>query len=109
MRLSDVRLDDPDLFLRSVPHEMFRVLRREAPVHFHEEKDGPGFWVVSRYADVKHVSKRTDLFSSERRGTMLTDPGPEDLPLPVRVRVVQEQVEAAAPQRLREVPAVVGG
>ena len=32
MRLSDVNLTDPDIFERGVPHEMFKVLRKEAPV-----------------------------------------------------------------------------
>jgi cholest-4-en-3-one 26-monooxygenase len=80
MRLSDVKLDDPSVFQKEVPHEMFRLLRREAPVHFHQEDDGPGFWVISRYHDLKHVSKHPELFSSQLQGTMLEDPEPDDLP-----------------------------
>ena len=37
MSLSDVDLANPDSFVAAVPHEMFRVLRREAPVYFHPE------------------------------------------------------------------------
>src|SRR5947207_12571610 len=80
MRLADIDLTDPDVFQRGTPHEMFRVLRRESPVHWHEEKGGPGFWAITKYEDVKFVSKRPDLFSSERQGTMLRDPSPTDLP-----------------------------
>ena len=36
MQLSDVNLNDLDAFEHDVPHEMFEVLRREAPVHWHE-------------------------------------------------------------------------
>jgi len=80
MKLSDVKLDDPAVFQRGVPHEAFRLLRREAPVHFHEEEGGPGFWVISRYHDLKYVSKNPEIFSSHVQGTMLRDPEPDDLP-----------------------------
>src|SRR5206468_3309768 len=52
MQLSDVDLADKDNFVRAVPHEMFSVLRREAPVRWQDEPDGSGFWAVTRYADV---------------------------------------------------------
>ena len=80
MRLSDVNLTDPDIFQQGTPHEMFRVLRREAPVFWHEEPDGPGFWAVTRYHDLKWVSKNPGLFSSARQGTLRQDPVPNDLP-----------------------------
>ena len=80
MRLSDVNLTDPDIFERGVPHEMFKVLRKEAPVFWHEEANGPGFWAITKYADVREVSKNPGLFSSERQGTMVRDPLAHDLP-----------------------------
>ena len=43
MNLSEVDLMNLDAFERGVPHEMFRVLRNESPVHWHEEQGGPGF------------------------------------------------------------------
>jgi cholest-4-en-3-one 26-monooxygenase len=69
MRLEDVELHDPDVWVRGVPRDAFALLRREAPVHFHAEPDGPGFWVVSRYEDVRHVSKHPEIFSSQAGGT----------------------------------------
>jgi cholest-4-en-3-one 26-monooxygenase len=81
MQLSDVDLTNLDAFEEDVPHEMFRVLRREAPVFFHAEKEGPGFWVVSRYADLKQISKQPGLYSSERQGTLIRDPRSQDLPM----------------------------
>src|SRR4029434_7954478 len=57
MQLRGVNLTDPDIFEQGVPHEMFRILRREAPVYWHEEPDGPGFWAITKYHDLKFVSK----------------------------------------------------
>ncbi|MDX2169753.1 MAG: cytochrome P450 [Deltaproteobacteria bacterium] len=80
MDLSQVNLTDADLFQRGTPHDMFRVLRREAPVYRHPEPNGPGFWAVTKYHDLKWVSKNPGLFSSERQGTLREDPAPTDLP-----------------------------
>jgi cholest-4-en-3-one 26-monooxygenase len=80
MQLRGVNLTDPDIFQQGVPHEMFRVLRREAPVYWHEEPNGPGFWAVTKYHDLKTVSKQPGLFSSWRQGTLREDPPPNDLP-----------------------------
>jgi cholest-4-en-3-one 26-monooxygenase len=79
MQLDDVRLTDPEIFAQAVPHDMFRVLRREAPIFRHPEADGPGFWAITKHADVKHVSRTPELFSSERQGVMLRDPAPHEL------------------------------
>ena len=57
-------LRDPDLYLQSAPHEVFARLRREQPVYWNPEADGPGFWSLTRYADIVEVSRRPDLFSS---------------------------------------------
>jgi len=80
MQLRGVNLTDPDIFQKGTPHEMFRVLRQEAPVYWHEEADGPGFWAITKYHDLKFVSKNPNLFSSARQGTMRQDPAPHDLP-----------------------------
>jgi cholest-4-en-3-one 26-monooxygenase len=47
------------------PHDQFAWLRANAPVHWHEGE--PGFWAVTRYEDVVHISRHSDLFSSYRR------------------------------------------
>jgi cytochrome P450 len=61
-----VRIDlkDPGLFERDEFGEVFSWLRANEPVHWHEEKDGPGFWVLSRYTDIVHAYGDDDLFSS---------------------------------------------
>ena len=81
MQIRGVNLTDPDIFEQGVPHEMFRVLRREAPVYWHDEPDGgKGFWAVTKYHDLKYVSKNPGLFSSARQGTLRQDPSEADLP-----------------------------
>ena len=58
--------------------ETFRRLRAEAPTCFMEEPEipdfgqGPGFWSLTRHADVMHVSRHPDLFCSGR-GTNIPD------------------------------------
>ena len=58
MTLEDVNLADPGNFVASVPHEMFALLRREAPVWFHPEtEDTQGFWCIVKYADLVELSR----------------------------------------------------
>ena len=52
--------------MTGVPHGAFERLRAEAPVHWHDEPDGPGFWAVTRYDDVVLVNRDNELFSSAR-------------------------------------------
>ena len=79
MRLAEIDLYDPDLFVAAVPHDAFRLLRKEAPVHFLKEPNGPGFWAVTKYEDVVNISKDPQRFSSARGGTNIQDYPPEDL------------------------------
>ena len=74
MTLTDtIDLSDHDAFLDAVPYEWFRTLRREAPVYFNPEPDGPGFYAVTRYADIREVHRNVDIYSSEIGGTSLED------------------------------------
>lgn len=65
--LSTIELKDPDVYLHGVPHESFRLLREHDPVHWHEESDGPGFWAITKHADVVAISKDAARFSSAAR------------------------------------------
>jgi cytochrome P450 len=64
--LEGVDLADPELYATGDPHSLWRLLRRERPVHWNAESDGPGFWAVTRYADAMQVYRDTETFSSER-------------------------------------------
>lgn len=70
-------LTDHDVYTHGIPHATFRRLRDESPVSFTEERDGRGFWSVTRYDDVLYVSRHTELFSSAA-GIRLEDMDPEE-------------------------------
>jgi cholest-4-en-3-one 26-monooxygenase len=70
---------DLDSYQRAIPHDVFGRLRKESPVNFNPEPGGPGFWAVTKYADVVTISKDPKTFSSARGGTNLTELAPEDL------------------------------
>ena len=56
----------------TVPHDQFDRLRREAPVYWHPEHDGgPGFWALTKHADVKRCSHDWRTFSSELGATFI--------------------------------------
>jgi cholest-4-en-3-one 26-monooxygenase len=57
---------------RGVPHDQFDRLRREAPVYWHHENDGgPGFWAVTKHADVRGVSHDWETYSAELGSTFI--------------------------------------
>lgn len=72
MDLADIDLLE-DTWARGVPHDQFERLRSEAPVFWHAEPEGPGFWAVTRHADVVAVSRDPATFSSERGSTFVDD------------------------------------
>ena len=69
-----IDLISPDQWVRGVPHEQFAWLRQNAPVYWHASQDPaiPGFWALTRHADVQAVSRDIDHFSSQRGGVFLT-------------------------------------
>ncbi len=78
MSLSHIDLTDPDVFQEGAPHHWFKELRREDPVYWHEEEEGPGFWCITKYEDLRYVSRNPLLFSSQAGGTMMRDPTPQE-------------------------------
>ncbi len=75
----DVDLCDPDVFVEGIPYDTFERLRTEAPVYWHPEPDGRGFWAITRYDDLMAISKDPLTFSSARGGTNLFDVPEGDL------------------------------
>lgn len=55
------------------PWEQYAWLREHAPVFWHPEVEGPGFWAVTRYEDVRRISRQPKRFSSYARGVMLAE------------------------------------
>lgn len=76
--LPDVDLVDIDGFRGGLPFADFARMREEAPVMWHPEpRGGPGFWAVTRFADVQRVNNDPATFSSERGGILMALPPPE--------------------------------
>ena len=66
--LSAIELKDPDVYVDGVPHASFRLLREHDPVHWHPETaPDPGFWAITKHADVVAISKDPERFSSAER------------------------------------------
>ncbi|GIH80654.1 cytochrome P450 [Planobispora longispora] len=67
----DIDLVDQDLYAQhGPPHEQLAWLRANAPVYRHhgdDARDWPPFWAVTKHADVVHVSRHSELFSSSRK------------------------------------------
>jgi len=74
---SDADLLDPDVFRTGRHHELFKALRAEDPIHWTEEQDGPGFWSITRHADLITVNREAQLFSSAEQGISIPDITPE--------------------------------
>lgn len=55
----------PENYRTRHPYEMYRWLRENDPVHWHEEPQGPGFWALVRHADVRAMESDSDTYSSE--------------------------------------------
>ncbi len=68
---------DPDIHVERLPVDELAELRQVAPIWWNEQPLGPGgfddggFWVVTKHKDVKEVSLRSDVFSSQEK-TVLT-------------------------------------
>ena len=68
---SDLDIVDPDTYVDGFPHATFKRLRDEEPVSWWQEHDGgKGFWAVTRYEDLLHVSQHVELFSSAQGITL---------------------------------------
>jgi cholest-4-en-3-one 26-monooxygenase len=65
LTLADVDLTNLDTFVAGVPHDQFDLIRREAPVYFHPESAGAGFWCITRFDHLHSVSHEWPVFSSE--------------------------------------------
>ncbi|MCU0259467.1 MAG: cytochrome P450 [Ilumatobacteraceae bacterium] len=138
LTLDPVPLDSIELGARSFwerpepeREAAFATLRREAPIQFFAETEwvpgfdvGPGFWALTRHADVWHASRHPALFSSVP-SIVIPDQQPEvaeffgsmiaiDDPRHFRLRsIVQKaftpkmvaQVEAAVAERARRLVA----
>jgi len=68
-----LNLVDPDLYLEGVPREYFRWLRDNEPVAWHDEPDGPGYWVMTRFDDVVAANRDWELYSNSLKGSSIEE------------------------------------
>jgi cholest-4-en-3-one 26-monooxygenase len=71
---------DPDVNLVGLPVSELAHLRETEPIHWVEVPEGcggfedTGYWLLAKHADVKEVSRRSDVFSSWQNGAIPTWP-----------------------------------
>lgn len=72
-------LDKWETFINGQPFELFKRLREEAPIYWHEESLDyePGFWALTKHEDIIKVSKDPMTFSSAVGGHLMTMGDPE--------------------------------
>jgi len=76
----DIDLLAASTFASGHPAELYRWLRENDSVHWHAEPEGPGFWAVTGFEDVRRVGREHETFSSEPT-IMIHDPSdPADDP-----------------------------
>ncbi|MFN2426183.1 MAG: cytochrome P450 [Candidatus Binatia bacterium] len=83
--LTPDQIDLDDLFFWAMPLEdregAFATLREQRPIPFYREHEipnfpiepGPGFWCLTRHADVLLASRTPEIFSSARGATAIPD------------------------------------
>jgi cytochrome P450 len=76
-RLEGLSFNDARTFTQGHPFDAYARLRSASPVCWHPEPDGwPGFWAVTRHADVMRVNGDPTTFSSQRGGILMNTPKP---------------------------------
>jgi cholest-4-en-3-one 26-monooxygenase len=77
--LESVELTERELWLDGPPHEMFKQMRHECPIHwtehFGEFPEEAGFWSVTTADDIHTVSRDWRTYSSERGGVVVAAAG----------------------------------
>ncbi|MEU9099773.1 cytochrome P450 [Streptomyces sp. NPDC048361] len=87
---------DPRQYAAGPPYAAYRELRDHRPVAWQAEPEvlgwpaGPGFWAVTRHADVVRVLKDAGTYSSALGATQIRDPDPADLPFIRRMMLNQD-------------------
>ncbi len=74
-----IDLISPEAFRHGHPWAQYAWLRANAPVYRHPEPGTDGFWAITKYDDVRTISRQPKLFSSAKKGVMVGDPTDEEL------------------------------
>ena len=72
-----INLIDPEYFAEhGHPWDQYEWLRANAPVFWHDEPHGPGFWAITKYEDIRAISQNPKVFSASETGPLLSDRDP---------------------------------
>jgi cytochrome P450 len=87
LSVDEIDLSDPEFWLRPLEERerAFAVLRAENPVPFVKEREipdvpiptGPGYWSLTRHADVLEASRNPEIYCSGKGATSIADLPPE--------------------------------
>jgi methyl-branched lipid omega-hydroxylase len=89
MKLDEIDLSDVTFWSRPLEERQaaFATLRRERPLARFDEPivdgrpTGPGYWAVTKHADILEISRNPEVFCSGRGSTSITDFPPEFMEL----------------------------
>ncbi|MFW6867009.1 cytochrome P450 [Nocardioides sp. CPCC 206347] len=96
----------PSLYGSGIPHDLYRDLRREHAVVWVEEPatasfaGGRGYWLVLRHAEVSHVSRHPQDYSSWRGTSFLRDQRPSDIAVLRRMMLNMDPPEHTALRKI---------
>jgi cytochrome P450 len=85
LSLDEINLTEPEFWGRPIEERegAFQTLRRERPMSFFEEGDyggivepGPGYWAVTKHADILTASRDPKTFCSSKGATSIPDMPP---------------------------------
>ena len=74
-----IDLISPEAFRHGHPWSQYAWLRTHVPVYRHAQEGTDGFWAVTKYDDVRAISRQPKLFSSAAKGDMVGEPTEEEL------------------------------
>jgi len=100
---------DPDVNLAGLPVAELAELRKSEPIHWVAVPGGTGgfedhgYWMVSKHADVKEVSRRSDVFSSWENGAIPVWPQEMKRDMVEMQRSVMLNMDAPHHTRLRKI------
>lgn len=75
----NIDLISTESFMSGHPWDQYAWLRKNAPVYRHPDPFGDFFWALTKYDDVKAVSRNHQTFSSFERGVMVGETSDEEL------------------------------
>jgi cytochrome P450/NADPH-cytochrome P450 reductase len=96
----------PSLYASGIPHDLLRDLRREHGAVWVDEPatetfgGGRGYWLFLRHADVSHVSRHPDDFSSWRGTSFLRDQRPSDVAVLRRMMLNMDPPEHSSVRKI---------